>query len=458
MLHEAQGVLRESETRYRRLVTQMSAVVFELGADGMLLFVNDALARLTGFSPVELLGRNLAEVLLPEQHRSQVDDLFLWAWRGDISHHELVLQGKNGAEITLELNTANRYGIDGTLERLVGFGVDISEHKKGEAKFRGLLESAPDAMVIVNADGRIVLINTQTEKVLGYTREELLGQTVDVLVPERFRHRHALHRAHYLSHPATRPMGAGVGLDLYCLRKDGREFPAEISLSPMETPEGLLITTAIRDITDRKRAEEALCRARDELELRVQERTTELSQANATLQAEIAERRRAEEALRHERDFDETLIQTAQAIVLVVDLDGRIVRYNAFTEKLTGVKLEQAWGKDWVTTFVPERERSRVRELYIEVLAYGPERNTLYPISTRDGRERDIEWSDTILKGTDGDPTGLLCIGHDITERQQIERMKSEFVSVVSHELRTPLTSITGSLGLINGGVAGWLR
>jgi two-component system, cell cycle sensor histidine kinase and response regulator CckA len=247
-----------SDAVYRTLVESAPDGIVIVGQEGRIVVVNSQTEKLFGYDRAELLNKPI-EMLIPERFRGRhrghragfMSSPTLRPMGAGLELHGV---RKDGTEFPVEISLSSVQSPGGQLVSAVVR--DITDRKRAEELFRGLLDSAPDAMVVVGADGRIVLVNSQTEKLFGYHRDELLGQPVEVLIPERFWNQHRHHRTAYSSHPQFRPMGAG--LQLYGLRKNGTEFPLEISLSPQQTKDGVLISSTIRDVTERKKIEDAL--------------------------------------------------------------------------------------------------------------------------------------------------------------------------------------------------------
>ena len=212
---------------------------------------SDELHRICGLDPdaVLLTFESFLEQVHPDD-REVVRDAVRQAYReGTPISFEHRIVRPAGEVRWLRVEGRTTMGDGGVAVRMAGTAQDVTERRFVEEKFRGLLEAAPDAVVIANADGLISLVNRQLEDLFGYHREDLIGQPIEVLLPERFRGAHQAHRRAYVVSPRVRPMGAG--LDLWGRRSDGTEFPVEISLSPLQTDEGLLVSAAIRDVSHR---------------------------------------------------------------------------------------------------------------------------------------------------------------------------------------------------------------
>lgn len=246
---------------WRDLLEALPDAIVMVDPDGNIVFANSQAEQVFRYAPTELLGKSI-QMLLPERYRAAHlghREKYLAQPRARPMGSNLELYGRrsDGEEFPVEISLSPIVMGEGTM--IMSAVRDITVRKHAEQKFRGLLESAPDAMVIVNSQGLIVLANSQAVQMFGWTREELLGQSIEMLVPASFRQQHRDHRAGFFVQPRARKMGAG--LELHGLRKDGTEFPVEISLSPLQTEEGLLVSSAIRDVTERKQVEASLQQA-----------------------------------------------------------------------------------------------------------------------------------------------------------------------------------------------------
>ena len=257
-----------------------------------------------------------------------------------------------------------------------------------------ILEAVPDAAIAVNQQGVIIQANSQTEALFHYTRDELIGQKIEILVPERQRGQHHHHREHFHERPKIRRMGSG--LDLYGRRRDGTEFPVEISLSPITTDHGMMVLSVIRDISDRKRIEEELRRANEELERR---RTREL------------------------RDYQNRLsliVDSSQDAIIGKNLDGIITHWNKGAEEIYGYSAEEIIGLP-ITTLAPPERADEIPEILKKIRSG---RRVEYFESvriTKDGRKLNMSISVSPIYDAEGNIVGASTIARNITAQKKTE-------------------------------------
>jgi PAS domain S-box-containing protein len=254
----AEEALRDSEEKYRTLVQGVQDyAILMLGPTGEILSWNPGAERMTGCTYREAIGLNFSRFFTPEDiERGRPAEILRMAATSGMHEEQGMRARKDGSRFVVRTTFTAMRDRD---QKLRGFSVisrDLSESKESGAKYRGLLEAAPDAMVVVNQNGDIVLLNVRAEKEFGYRRDELLGQQVKTIIPKGFAERLIADGTRSTADALAQQIGTGI--ELNGRRKDGSEFPIEIMLSPLESAEGILVTAAIRDISVRRAAEKRL--------------------------------------------------------------------------------------------------------------------------------------------------------------------------------------------------------
>ena len=267
---------RETFQREQKLITAIldaarDLLVIVLDREGRVLQFNRAAQELTGYSLDEAKGKTLWDFLPVPEERAQVKSGIEEALKGGEARGETHWITKQGQRRLIAWSNTVAVKDGGTVEYVIRTGVDVTDREEAQEQVRNsdaavstLLETAPDAVLAQNTDGRIVFVNAAAEAMFGYKRKALIGQPLTMLLPERFRQQHERHIAGYFLNPRMRPMGAG--LDIFALRRDGSEFPVEIGLSYFKTNAGLLSVSFVSDITERKRSEETLLQYQKELQ------------------------------------------------------------------------------------------------------------------------------------------------------------------------------------------------
>ena len=382
-----------AEQRYRTLF-QEAPVMYVITRDRqgtpVVVDCNQLFLDTMAYQREEILERPLLDFYAATSSADLASD-YVPAMREEFEVGERQLLTRQGQVVETLLRAAPELDREGNTVSTRVMYVNITKRKQSERKFQGLLESAPDAMVIVNIQSQIVLVNAQTERMFGYTRDELIDQPLEILLPKRF---HKIHREHlvgYFSGAKARAMG--VGLELWACRRDGSEFSVEISLSPLETEERLLVTSAIRDISSRKQAEVAL-------------RESESKFRNIIEASPLGKH------------------------LYELDADGRLifVEANPAADEILGVDHEQFVGKTFEQAF-PEAVQTELPEQFRHVAVNGG------IWSTDQFRYEGESISGVFeINAFQTSPGNMVAAFRDVTRRRQIEDEQTRLVKMTQQQ------------------------
>ena len=404
-------------------------------AEGRLEWVNQGFKTLTGYTLAEVIGKTPGSFLQGAGTDSTtVGEMHAALQEGRAFEVEVVNYRKNGSPYWVALNVQPVRDGEGRLEKFIAIQSEITERKRaesrirsGEQRIRAIVDNVVDGIITIDALGSIQTLNPAAERIFGYTREEVLGQNVKMLMPAPFREAHDTFLLNYMTTGERKIIG--TGREVQGQRKDGTLFPIDLAVGEMEVDGQRMFTGVVRDISQRREAEARL------------HASTVLNQA---------------------------ILDSAHVSIISTDPHGLILTFNRAAERMLGYSTEEMVGLNNPGVFHdPEEVVRRAKELSLELGQPIEPGFEVFVTRARMGHPEAREWtyirkdgvrlpvllSVTALRDTQDEISGFLGVAVDLTERKRVEQIKSEFISTVSHELRTPLTSIRGALGLVLGKV-----